>query len=588
MSVNRKSRSRYSKEGLQKIRKAMHLRWVTAAQEKHKDKFDYKNTESTYRTQKEPEVPILCNRHNAEFSISPQNHLRSDSGGCPDCEFTARSKGSLESERVKFKQWFEMNCSNRLVMLTEFRGMTKEAEFLCLIHKTAKVTKPTNLMTQGQWGCDLCSRVSQTSNQRLTLEDVQNSFRDEMPDYVQIEEVFYDEGRGSSFITIQCSYHGKIEVTKGYLTRSKSKCPVCGNLRTGYAGNRLFDLLTNHSKGDSAWLGVMEIEAFGIRSLKVGVTRRTLMERYGSDLKTVFFSVKLDEVDAYVLENRIKRAFSDHHDLRILKAGMRHGERWGGDTECFWFKQREPIIDFIRSFLDELESKNTDYWKEYENFEVPIFFPRDLSREKDLSNLPQEVVAINPATGNIVDEFPSLSQASRELNIAVSNISKVIRGKARTAGGFRWFLSKDFSPDQIPPAKPHGLSKIVRCIETQKLYVSVTGAGEATNISSSHITSNCKGTRKNAGGYTWEYADVSYEEVLNQMESDVRIVPPTTPSNSSRPVESIDPKTGKVVGRYRSISEATRITKIHNINKVLKGKKGEVGGFCWRYSEHDS
>jgi hypothetical protein len=48
----------------------------------------------------------------------------------------------------------------------------------------------------------------------------------------------------------------------------------------------------------------MEIEAFGIPTLKVGVTTRKLELRYRNYLKTIFFSAQLDELDAYVLEQR--------------------------------------------------------------------------------------------------------------------------------------------------------------------------------------------------------------------------------------------------------------------------------------------
>ncbi|MFM0687672.1 response regulator [Paraburkholderia strydomiana] len=43
------------------------------------------------------------------------------------------------------------------------------------------------------------------------------------------------------------------------------------------------------------------------------------------------------------------------------------------------------------------------------------------------------------------------------------------------------------------------------CIETDEVFASLTAAGRAKGISSSHITSVCKGRRKQAGGLTWEY-----------------------------------------------------------------------------------
>ena len=52
------------------------------------------------------------------------------------------------------------------------------------------------------------------------------------------------------------------------------------------------------------------------------------------------------------------------------------------------------------------------------------------------------------------------------------------------------------------------LSKIrkkVKCIETNKIYDSITDAAEKTSINRGHINSVCQGKRKTAGGFHWEY-----------------------------------------------------------------------------------
>lgn len=79
-------------------------------------------------------------------------------------------------------------------------------------------------------------------------------------------------------------------------------------------------------------LAVMELEVFGIRAMKVGVTTRSLEERYLWYLKEVFFAITFNELDAYVLQSQIRQKFREHTDLRILKKGMRVGGRWAGGT----------------------------------------------------------------------------------------------------------------------------------------------------------------------------------------------------------------------------------------------------------------
>ena len=53
-------------------------------------------------------------------------------------------------------------------------------------------------------------------------------------------------------------------------------------------------------------------------------------------------------------------------------------------------------------------------------------------------------------------------------------------------------------------------SKKVRCVETGIIYNSISDASKENNIKGrGHVSACCKGTRKTAGGYHWEY----YEEV---------------------------------------------------------------------------
>lgn len=48
-------------------------------------------------------------------------------------------------------------------------------------------------------------------------------------------------------------------------------------------------------------------------------------------------------------------------------------------------------------------------------------------------------------------------------------------------------------------------SKPVKCIETGEIYYGIHEASKQTNISYQNIWKVCKGERKTAGGYHWEY-----------------------------------------------------------------------------------
>ena len=296
----------------------------------------------------------------------------------------------------------------------------------CRIHERTTTTVPDKLL-HGAFGCLECARASQIESTYLGLDDVIDELQPYLPEHVSIVDLIRTP-KGTKLV-IECERHGKKEVTKGYLTRSEHGCPECGNEHTGYAGYRIRRLLESGDAGRDTWLAVMEVEVFGIVTLKVGVTTRSIEDRYKWYLRKIFFSTKLRELDALLLENEISRAFKEHSDQRVFKAGMRSGERWSGDTECYWLGQKEQIIEFIRKRLTSLEKSNEDYWAEFARFELPSFGIRDVSRSKSDRGKPISVRCIETGV-----TYASIADAQRATGIR--NISSVVRQERRTAGGF--------------------------------------------------------------------------------------------------------------------------------------------------------
>lgn len=50
--------------------------------------------------------------------------------------------------------------------------------------------------------------------------------------------------------------------------------------------------------------------------------------------------------------------------------------------------------------------------------------------------------------------------------------------------------------------------KVVLCVETGKIYPSVSVAGKETGVHPSGIATCCRGERKKAGGFSWKYCDI--------------------------------------------------------------------------------
>ncbi len=119
--------------------------------------------------------------------------------------------------------------------------------------------------------------------------------------------------------------------------------------------------------------------------------------------------------------------------------------------------------------------------------------------------------------------FSSVKEASEHYKIQSNEISAVCLGKRLSTHGLKFTYSDDGTE---PEYKRKGVgretqAKImreaksipVRCVETDRIYKSAKIAAEATGINSrGDISKCCKGKIKTAGGFHWQYAEVSQHE----------------------------------------------------------------------------
>lgn len=422
---------RYSDEAMEKVHRQNFERWMEKAVKRHGGRFYYSLSWSDFHTQKKPPVRIMCPKH-GQFRVSPHDHLRFKGGGCAPCGLRERGEAKRKHHAERFQEFFEERLANRLKLVSPYTGVQESISVRCLVHGVETTTTPDQLL-HGAVACSDCVAESVREALRLKLEDVLSEFEGQFPNHVKITDIRFVDNH--SEIKIECERHGTKWVTKGHLTRSDYGCPDCGNEMIGHAGYRLKQLVETGKTGRPTWLGVMEIEVFGISALKVGVTTRGFEARYGQHLKEIHFSAKLSEIDALIIENEVHRRFKEQADLRIMKAGMRHGKRWSGDNECYWFREREDILDFIRKRIADVSQEKPDYFAALSAFEQPDF---NIRRPNSRSRGPTPVVCVD--TGEI---FPSQLAAAKDKGVRQGNISQVLFGKRKTAGGLRWRLAEE-------------------------------------------------------------------------------------------------------------------------------------------------
>lgn len=113
----------------------------------------------------------------------------------------------------------------------------------------------------------------------------------------------------------------------------------------------------------------------------------------------------------------------------------------------------------------------------------------------------------------------------------------------------------------------------VKCIETNIIYESIIQAEKETLIDSSSIVRCCTGQQLTAGGYTWEYTDLTLKQKYDKIKQ-----------------EKVDKRKRKVYcitndKKYDSVAEAARDTNsdASNIIKVCNGKYKSTNNLKWRW-----
>lgn len=117
--------------------------------------------------------------------------------------------------------------------------------------------------------------------------------------------------------------------------------------------------------------------------------------------------------------------------------------------------------------------------------------------------------------GTYIQEYNSLVDAAKDLNLSSANLTTCCQGKQKTVGGFQWsYEKKDFiDPATNERNQNHFWSSNKKSISQYSKkgvfiasFKSAHDAARANNIKgSSHITECCNGKRKTCGGYIWKY-----------------------------------------------------------------------------------
>lgn len=555
---------RYSVEATEQKRIKNFERWRAKSVDKWGNAFDYSPASTTYTTQKET-VEIICNEH-GHFFTTPSQHLTQKGGGCNQCGKRAKSEARIALHKDSILKWIENELPDHLELLDPYESAGSPTRVRCKRHNTVMQTTVSYLKDNKLHGCEICAQEATIAGRRHETENLIALYQEQLPDHIHI--IARDETEGSFKAQMLCDLHGEFTTNITTLRNGSYLCPECKRRNSGYTSQRLQRLIEEHSRGKSTWLGIMRVNVFGIDSLKVGVTIRSLEERYKWYLKEIYYAVQLDEVTAYTFESMILDQFYDHRDLRIFKKGMRQGERWSGDTELLYLSQRQKVENALKNLLEQPTANYETAQKVVDKINAKLEEVK-ADREKDLTHQPKAVLGVNPMTLEIEQRFDSIADAVRE---GYRNVSMVLSGRRRHSGGLLWVTADQFDSDESEEVvrqkaerflAPNKNGKPVLCIESGIHYLSTNEAAFALrqagySVSPSHITAVCKRKRPYAGGFHWQYSTLTHEEIETMNQTDHIPAPATALTNAPKGVYAYDEKTGRYIGSYNSQSEAAR------------------------------
>lgn len=110
--------------------------------------------------------------------------------------------------------------------------------------------------------------------------------------------------------------------------------------------------------------------------------------------------------------------------------------------------------------------------------------------------------------GELLNSFPSITNAARFVNVDPSVINKCCHGQKQSAAGFFWSFNstEKFSPKQLKTWQAYKVAKYTLEDEFICEYPSLKAAIESLNKKQSkYIKECCEGKRKNMYGYIWKY-----------------------------------------------------------------------------------
>lgn len=211
------------------------------------------------------------------------------------------------------------------------------------------------------------------------------------------------------------------------------------------------------------------------------------------------------------------RSFAEHPERRLeistrmkkfflTEEGKRFQERSKAARQTDAFRKRQSVICRASNRTKEYRERMSNYWKEYfkENGPYECMVGNN-------NHNAQKVLQLDKSE-SLIQEFPTMTEASKATGVSVSKISAVCRGERKTAGGYIWRFATSkrikLSGAKRSKENPSCRKAVLQYTKNGELvaeHKSIMDAAESLGKDKANIIACLKGRIKSAYNYVWVY-----------------------------------------------------------------------------------
>jgi group I intron endonuclease len=198
-----------------------------------------------------------------------------------------------------------------------------------------------------------------------------------------------------------------------------------------------------------------------------------------------------DQVYIGVTTQKLRERIKDHicksnkdYNFKFQKAILEYGE------ENFLWEQIDT-------------TQNSNEMAEKERYYIDLYDSFRNGYNSDSGGGIQKYIYQYKSTGELINTFKSLEEASSTLNTAKSSISHACLLDIKTCKGYVWSYNTTFNV--ISDNRKKSVFQYDIDGGFIQEFESISIAGQSTNINKSSIAKCCRGERKTAGGFIWKF-----------------------------------------------------------------------------------